>query len=261
MASARRHGSRSFAPRAGLRPVWPPVRRAPRRSGCLSASRRRGAACRRARRRPCLRELGRARASARRARRNRIPSTRIKKETDMNYYELLLCLLFFPLANRLRGGGFFANYLPGRPLFWVSAAVGAFMGALTADWRAGVMWALGYLFWGIPAWGRWFTLGRGDRSGKPDWFERIVEVVGGENDHICFTIRHFLIAPLVIGLSVYTASIYTILIGLLFPPMAVVSYEIGWRYVNINGGDPIEISEIISGFAFALLAVAFLLSS
>ncbi len=54
--------------------------------------------------------------------------------------------------NRVRGGGFGGDKLPGRALFWVAPAMGAL--ALTvAPWPVALALALGYAFWGLFSWG------------------------------------------------------------------------------------------------------------
>lgn len=55
--------------------------------------------------------------------------------------------------NRIRGGGFNGDKLPGRALLWVAPIIGLLAGAMNQDWRIGVAFGLGYLFWGLWSWG------------------------------------------------------------------------------------------------------------
>ncbi len=71
------------------------------------------------------------------------------------------------VLNRVRGGGFGGDKLPGRALLWVSVAVGLIAtavspastitlpiyGTVTGSWVTGTAWGLGYLFWGLWSWG------------------------------------------------------------------------------------------------------------
>lgn len=53
--------------------------------------------------------------------------------------------------NRVRGGGFGGQYLPGRALLWVSVAMGL-LAWLVSPWPVAVAFGLGYLAWGVLAW-------------------------------------------------------------------------------------------------------------
>lgn len=56
------------------------------------------------------------------------------------------------LLNRVRGGGFGGDRLPGRALLWVAPIIGLL--ALTVQpWPVALAFAGGYLFWGLWSWG------------------------------------------------------------------------------------------------------------
>lgn len=53
--------------------------------------------------------------------------------------------------NRVRGGGFWGDKLPGRALLWVSVAIGL-VAWTVHPWPVAVAFGLGYLAWGVLAW-------------------------------------------------------------------------------------------------------------
>lgn len=55
------------------------------------------------------------------------------------------------ILNRVRGGGFGGDKLPGRALLWVSVAIGLTAWAIH-PWPVAVAFGLGYLAWGVLAW-------------------------------------------------------------------------------------------------------------
>lgn len=67
------------------------------------------------------------------------------------------------VLNRIRGGGFYGDKLPGRALLWVSVAIGLIAWAAnpipvtvagyTQTWFVGAAFGLAYLFWGLWSWG------------------------------------------------------------------------------------------------------------
>ena len=54
--------------------------------------------------------------------------------------------------NRVRGGGFGGNLLPGRPLFWVTPIIGLIAWAFM-PWKAAAAFACGYMLWALFSWG------------------------------------------------------------------------------------------------------------
>lgn len=79
------------------------------------------------------------------------------------------------LLNRVRGGGFGGQYLPGRALFWVAPAIAALAGAVN-PWPVAVAFGLGYLAWGMPSWGHILARLGGYRPDREaSWLERTFE--------------------------------------------------------------------------------------
>lgn len=165
---------------------------------------------------------------------------------------LLLLIPVFAVLNHARGGGTllgisaFIDSLHGRPIFY-AAPIAGLLAWPALGWRDALIFAAIYLVWGIPEWGRWFTLNRVDRdisSGAASWYGKIIEAIGDRvpwgqitdpttgkprNDYACFTIRNtVLLAPLAF------ISPWLALLG----PLQTFAYAIGWRLRPVAGGVP-----------------------
>lgn len=193
----------------------------------------------------------------------------------------LLLIPIFAVLNHARGGGAWLGVstllekLPGRGIFY-AAPLSALAAWPVLGWRDALSFGLTYLLWGIPEWGRWYTLNREPRSisGEPGWWTAILESLAdripwgqitdtyqdptdqdGEpgdvhsyqrNDYACFTIRNtVLLAPLTL------ISPWLILLG----PLQTVAYEIGHR-IKHPGGIPLceLLFGAVIGAALALVA-------
>lgn len=79
------------------------------------------------------------------------------------------------LLNRVRGGGFGGQYLPGRALFWVAPAMAALAWTVN-PWPVAVAFGLCYLAWGLPSWGHILArLGGYTPDREASWLERTFE--------------------------------------------------------------------------------------
>lgn len=150
----------------------------------------------------------------------------------------LAILVVFAAAaiNRLRGGGLGADRLPGHPRFYAAALFGLVASYALSDWRQGALLGLLWLLWALPAWGRWYTLGRHDRSlsGTPDALERVIERVAGRSDHLAFGARHLFAVPLLGALWLLEPNWFHLIWIVLFPLLAVLAYELPWRLWEAN---------------------------
>ncbi len=159
--------------------------------------------------------------------------------------ETVLTLLLSAFLNRLRGGGWFADALPSRALFWVT---GAFFG-LAVVWFSladAFVFALAYLVWGFLAWGRWFDLNHmPELTRAPNAFERTVNAVSGGNDYIALTIRMAIASPVLAWFSVVLAVV--------FPFLVVGIYHFCWKVWPNN---PIPKAELIVGLLWGLILVS-----
>lgn len=170
----------------------------------------------------------------------------------------LLLIPAFALLNHIRGGaGLFAPLaslvakLPGRAIYWCAPVAGLLAWPVLGGANA-LLFALTYLAWGIPEWGRWYTLNRESRSisGEPSAWAALLEryadrIPWGQitdpetntprNDYACFTIRNtVLLLPLAV------ISPWLVLLG----PLQTVAYEIAHR-VRHPGG--VAVGELIFG--------------
>lgn len=162
-----------------------------------------------------------------------------------------------PLAAllwRFQGGAWFAARLPGRPLWYVAPILGIVTGLADADWRPGAALALALLWSGLVPHGRWYTLGRAPRdlAGPPNAFERVVERLAGDDNHIAL-----LLAKLVACLGFVAAAIGlfnfpAIWIAACLPGAIVLAYEIGWRFSRTGT----HVGEWLTGGLFGIFAAA-----
>lgn len=173
---------------------------------------------------------------------------------------LLLLIPAFAILNHFRGGGAllgissFVDSLPGRPIFYAAPTAGLLVWP-AFGWLDALIFAAIYLVWGIPEWGRWFTLNRRDRfasSGDASWYGKIIEWLGDKvtpawlggitdpgtglprNDYACFTIRNtVLLAPFL-----FTDHPTLALLG----PLQTFAYAIGWKLRPSGGIPPSELT-------------------
>jgi hypothetical protein len=151
------------------------------------------------------------------------------------------------LVNRFRGGGVIPLDLPGHRRFW-SAPMIAAIAAIVLDWRVALVFAACWLWWALLPWGRWYTIGRGERdwSGPPDGFERVIERIADAlapnmisfpyrwqvritSDHLALALRNVVaLAPLAGLISIPAALI--VMIGM------SLAYEIAWQMVPEERG-------------------------
>lgn len=156
--------------------------------------------------------------------------------------------------NRIRGGGFWADKIPGRPLLWVFPVVLA-IAILLQGYVIGTGFALLYLSWAFPPWGRWFTLNHIPPVREITIFERIVEFIPSLFmkksywfDFICFTIRNIItLSPLVLlyFLSYNLLGLIAIVIGVSI--LIVMCYSIGWKIQDKYSLLSIQTAELLVG--------------
>jgi hypothetical protein len=120
-------------------------------------------------------------------------------------------------------------WLPGRALFYVAPLVGLIATAVNG-WALGLVFGAGYLLWGVPAWGRWYDLGRMEApQDRPDPFERGIEAISFGRDHVALFWRHmFGVAPMTCGLAYLTGDLSALLLAPLFASATVVAYDLAW---------------------------------
>lgn len=175
-----------------------------------------------------------------------------------------LTVPLYSYLNRIRGGGWWADKLPGRPLFWILPIILAtaifFKGII-----AGTIFAAIYGIWATPAWGRWYTLGRIAPVDTPSLFEKIVEFIPGLVwkpstywfDSVSFIIRN--IITLLPALLLYFVGFkLNILLSIIFgiSLLIVILYDIAWAIYDKNKNlFSIEVAELAVGALWALILI------
>jgi len=173
----------------------------------------------------------------------------LRRHLGVTMADVLLVLAFMVLLailNRVRGGGFGGDRLPGHPRYYVAVAVGAASCVFLA-WPDAVGVGLSYLVWSLLPWGRWADLGRL----HPDHIDEIrassgFEILVGRlpNDHVRFTARNLVgLVPAVL---------------LIHPAFALLSlaqtaaYELGWDIAPQRSFEP---QELLTGALWAAFIV------
>lgn len=155
----------------------------------------------------------------------------------------LLVIPACALLNRVRGTDFLKNLgLPGHGRLYVSPVIAGLAYLVGASPWIGLV----YFVWSLMPWGRWFDLGRlpddfGRENKPPDAFERVINKISFGNDHVALLLRHSLALPVAYFVWPW---------GLLFPPLALAAYEIGWL---VTPKAPILTAELLTGALWGAL--------
>lgn len=133
----------------------------------------------------------------------------------------LLLVPAMALVNRARGGGLYADRLPGHPRYYMAVLVAAltfpFIGPIDA-----VAVAISWLAWAMLPWGRWFDLDRMPPDAvqrTPNAFENLINRL--PNDHVRFTARNLI--------ALIPASVLISPLMLALALVQTAAYEFGWR--------------------------------
>lgn len=168
---------------------------------------------------------------------------------------IAILVMIVAVLNRARGDArWMPSWLPGRALFYVSAAVGI-ASLLVTEPRIALAWSIAYLMWGAPAWGRWFDLERlpdgWARAGEdPNTYEQWIIDLSGGNDHIAMFLRHLMIVPGLLLVSFGLWNLWPLAFALPFAALALGCYELGWR---LTPKAPIRTAELFSGALWGVL--------
>ena len=142
------------------------------------------------------------------------------------------------------------NALRGAGLQWLRYVIAAVAGGLALLQGGGYALAgaqaAGVLVFLLQPWGRWYTLGHGDRawSGGPSDYEQSIERIGGSSDYLCWAISATLFS---LPLALLVSPVW-----LLAGPVAPLLYALSWATGSpaaIRGG------EACTGVLLASLAV------
>lgn len=173
----------------------------------------------------------------------------------MTFFALALLILIAAALNRARGdASWMPSWLPGRALYYASAGIGI-ASLLFAEPRIAAAWAIAYLAWGAPAWGRWFDLNRlpdgWARAGEnPSTFEHWITDLAAGHDHIAMFLRQLLVFPGLVIVSLGLWSWVPVLMTIPFAALALGCYELGWR---LSPKAPIRTAELLNGALWGAL--------
>lgn len=168
----------------------------------------------------------------------------------------------FGLLNRIRGGGFGGQLLPGRPLFWVTPAV-ALLASYLVGLYAGAIFATIYLIWAAPPWGRWFTFGRIDTGREITTIERWIEYIPSKIfsdpfkfNFACFSLRNFIFLLPIAAMYYFIANIWLLVA---VPVMAVaitILYATSWFiWDDKDERQSIQTAEILTGILWGIVLI------
>lgn len=165
-----------------------------------------------------------------------------------------LIILALAALNRARGDDTWLTWLrlPGRALWYVAPVVGLLVWTIH-PLPVAAAWALAYLVWAVPAWGRWYDLGRlPPPVDGADPVERVIARLAGSSDHTALFIRHLFIVPGLALVSLASSSWWPI--GAAIPAAALIvgTYEAAWRWAPRQ---PILVAELIVGVIWGALIV------
>ena len=155
---------------------------------------------------------------------------------------IIVLVALCSLLNRIRGGGFGGNVLPGKALFWVAPFIGATT-LFISTWQCALAVGVGYFFWGVFSWG--YTMGaladyKPNRPMQPleKFFANHFSPFWGA------FLRMSFVLPCVVLIAWCTGFWYYLLAAPLFAFLAVVAY----RYlINPLLDDSWQNAEIATG--------------
>lgn len=146
------------------------------------------------------------------------------------------------ILNRVRGGGFYADKLPGHPRFYVTVVIGLLCWPLYG-WKMALYIAVSYLAWSLLPWGSWYGLGRFDHEDE-SMFEKAITRMSFGNDHLAFAIRNVI--------SLVPAAILINPWMFVLSPIQTMLYELSWIK---RPATPITPAELLTGAAWGWLIV------
>lgn len=148
------------------------------------------------------------------------------------------------VLNRVRGGGFGAEALPGHPRYWVSPVV-AGLAWVTMPWQAALAFGLGYLFWSLWPWGYLMCLGHFQPQGRDiSNLELDLLDTAGQNVYVALGLRHMLVLPGLFAAMIFGGGPWLVLASPIFAALVVGAYAAGWA---LRPSAPIELAELLVG--------------
>lgn len=180
----------------------------------------------------------------------------------MSLLSTVVTLLATPIINRFRGGGFGGELfdeetgkLPGRPLYPASVAIGL-LAFWQINWVAGIIFGVGYLLWGTPAWGYLITLGYKNLNRTLEGVEKWLVGISQDKYKLALMLRHLLfVAPTVVALGFFVTGWEVLFFALPFSILATAGYITGWENSFFAKYNPVMLGELVTGLAWGLLII------
>lgn len=154
------------------------------------------------------------------------------------------------VLNRVRGGGFCGDALPGRALFWVAPVVGL-LAWTVHPWTVSLAFAAGYLFWGLFSWGYTMAMLGGHYPDRP--MSGLELFLAGFGPYLGAVVRMLFVLPGVAAVS-YLLSAPSFLLSA--PVFALVSTEIYRQLFVSDDNDDWQNAEIATGALWGLLILS-----
>ncbi len=149
---------------------------------------------------------------------------------------IALALPFFAALHRFRGGGLFVWKAPIHRRFIASLLLGIIAAAIF-KWQLAVFITLQYLLLVLPSWGRWYTIGYGDRnwSGEAElieaFLERITHGLGQTgSDYTCFVLRNIACMLPTFVAACWFPNWRLALLAVILSIVIVECYRLCWRF-------------------------------
>jgi hypothetical protein len=156
----------------------------------------------------------------------------------------IVIVLVMTILNRVRGGGFDAQALPGHPRYWVTPVVGLFAYLWSGSLMHGAIFAGCFLVWSLVPWGHCIGLGRWSPAREPAYLElHALEAAGGSPYLALFILE---------AIGLFPAILLVSFAGLFMLVLMVPCYELGWR---LRPKAPIELAELLVGALWGGLMV------
>jgi hypothetical protein len=168
-----------------------------------------------------------------------------------------LILVLSCIINKFRGGGFYAYLLPGAPRYYAFILMGVLFYIYNGFIKESILFAIFWLIWSIPPWGRYYTLGRMPRevsTRKPSLVETEVEKTISDinnrhvEDHILFFIRNLI--------SLLPFLYFSYLLPFIIAIFISIAYEVAWIITPDNKNNKaINYAEYFTGFVWGITII------
>lgn len=165
----------------------------------------------------------------------------------------IIIILAAAVLNRVRGGGFYGDKLPGRALFYVAPVIGLLALALHSQLIAVTVF-LGYFLWAAFSWGA--TLGRIGGFTPDRKIDGLEELLSKLPPSVAVFVRMMFVLPMVAVIAFILGNPWFLLAAPIFAGLSVIVYRILFR--PISDYDWMR-SEIAVGGLWGLLIVSILL--